>query len=524
MKGHIIKKFIYSSIMILILGCVTESSEKQSENFANSKNEKCRVETTYDITQKFGNAYEEVSEQAFYNSNNNLIELNYVEGNYIKKYEYDSSHKLIKVIQPNSNEYAEYKYDLNNNISEINYFINDKFDFKHIFKYDNNDSLTEHQCWENSNTHLWTNYFFYNDLNQRIKEITYEGNDLTAQIRYIFLQSSKDDQLDDFEIKSLADSLCNVLKLDNSKFNTFINYYSEDYEREDDQFIMEFKKGSLDKKMDDFCFSSSNIGTIKVINVEKWGYFITELINIKRGVKSYVVKKYYDDNDNNLKTDSCFGIEDNRLALKYVFRYEYDNNNNITKRDYFNSDNELRYGYTYKYDINNNLTETTGKGSQDWNHQIHKNEYCECENIEDKRLIVPEKNAVSENKNKYNSQDEYRNNNSTSNVSVKQKEPEKTKCYSCNGTGKCNECGKPQLVRFRGKYGFEDQNEVRYGFIVCSACHGDGDKAFGSSDNYNIIDEPCHLSSCNNGWIKCNNCSKRNPGECRKCEGKGFKN
>lgn len=91
---------------------------------------------------------------------------------------------------------------------------------------------------------------------------------------------------------------------------------------------------------------------------------------------------------------------------------------------------------------------------------------------------------------------------------------EKRKCHRCDGTGKCRKCGKPQKVTFKGKHGSESQNEVRYGFIVCSSCYGDG-----ISNSYPTVGDPCKL--CNNGWVKCEECSNRNPGACRRCEGKG---
>ena len=92
------------------------------------------------------------------------------------------------------------------------------------------------------------------------------------------------------------------------------------------------------------------------------------------------------------------------------------------------------------------------------------------------------------------------------------------RCSTCQGSGKCRECSKPQKVHY-WKNGWRDDKETRLGKTVCTACKGDGKVkehiSTGKMDSY----EKCHVSSCNNGWIKCRKCY--GDGECDRCQGKG---
>ncbi|MDC0339067.1 hypothetical protein OAN33_05975 [Flavobacteriales bacterium] len=200
--------------------------------------------------------------------------------------------------------------------------------------------------------------------------------------------------------------------------------------------------------------------------------------------------------------------------------YKYDDKGNQIEQNNYNPDGSLDSKYTYRYDDNGNSIEANyyyisqGKISKN----ISKYEYCSCSELDSKK-IKGEFRAHQE-----SAQSNQSNSSSSSNSSSTYSKPEaqKQKCYSCNGTGKCRKCSESQRVEFKGKHGFENRNEVRLGSVVCRTCKGDGDKAFGNRDNSGVIDEPCRISGCNSGWIQCEECSKHNPGACRKCEGEGY--
>ena len=91
----------------------------------------------------------------------------------------------------------------------------------------------------------------------------------------------------------------------------------------------------------------------------------------------------------------------------------------------------------------------------------------------------------------------------------------KSSCGSCNGSGKCFECSRKQRINYKDNRGSHKvREEVRLGYIVCSQCNGDG-----INDSYPSVGEPCYVSSCNNGWIKCRKC--HSSGDCDRCHGKG---
>jgi hypothetical protein len=223
----------------------------------------------------------------------------------------------------------------------------------------------------------------------------------------------------------------------------------------------------------------------------------------------------YDDNGNKVEENNY----ESGGRLKYKTTYKYDDKGNQIEKNYFNSEGSLDSKYTYKYDINGNQVEENKYESDGViTKTISKYEYCSCSEVDSKK-IKGEFRAQQE-----STQSNPSNSSSSSNSSSTYSKPEaqKQKCSRCNGTGKCRKCGESQRIDFKGKYGFEKRNEVRLGSVVCSSCRGDGDKAFGNSDNYGVIDEPCRVSRCNSGWIQCEECSKRNPGACRKCEGEGY--
>ena len=98
---------------------------------------------------------------------------------------------------------------------------------------------------------------------------------------------------------------------------------------------------------------------------------------------------------------------------------------------------------------------------------------------------------------------------------------EKRKCYSCNGTGQCLKCSKPQRVRYKQGESPNDHNEIRQGMIVCHQCGGNL-MDFGSDKN-----KSCYLCKAS-GWLNCRECNSNGNGnyigKCQRCKGTGFDN
>ena len=114
-------------------------------------------------------------------------------------------------------------------------------------------------------------------------------------------------------------------------------------------------------------------------------------------------------------------------------------------------------------------------------------------------------------------------NNSSSSNSINsssaQNVQEKRKCYSCNGTGQCPKCSKPQRVRYKQGESPSDHNEIRLGMIVCTQCGGNL-MNWGSDKN-----KSCYLCKAS-GWLNCRECNSNGNGnyigKCQRCEGTGF--
>lgn len=103
----------------------------------------------------------------------------------------------------------------------------------------------------------------------------------------------------------------------------------------------------------------------------------------------------------------------------------------------------------------------------------------------------------------------------------------KSKCYHCNGTGKCAKCN--QVFRkqyYKGDGVYEDRNETRPGSVMCQDCWGRGHKQkkrhFGGWEP----SEDCHVGGCHDGWVVCRECNPNgnspNLGVCQYCKGTGL--
>ena len=103
----------------------------------------------------------------------------------------------------------------------------------------------------------------------------------------------------------------------------------------------------------------------------------------------------------------------------------------------------------------------------------------------------------------------------------------KRQCYYCHGTGKCPTCNRTFRVHFwdENLEGWEDRNETRPGYVMCSDCHGSG-RIYEATNmfTHKTDSRPCKV--CHDGWVYCQECNSNgngtNLGVCYHCRGTGY--
>jgi hypothetical protein len=100
------------------------------------------------------------------------------------------------------------------------------------------------------------------------------------------------------------------------------------------------------------------------------------------------------------------------------------------------------------------------------------------------------------------------------------------KCTQCNGSGQCRECSKTfRRNYYKGNGSYDDRNETKPGYIMCSDCRGRGHKQVKRNEGGWEPGGDCHVSGCIDGWIFCRSCNHsgngRNIGKCERCKGSG---
>jgi hypothetical protein len=125
-------------------------------------------------------------------------------------------------------------------------------------------------------------------------------------------------------------------------------------------------------------------------------------------------------------------------------------------------------------------------------------------------------NSSSSNQNNYSNQNQ-------------QTDTEKRKCSYCNGTGKCKECGKTFRKSFyKGNGSYDGRNESRPGLVMCRDCWGRGHKQIKRTEGGWEPGGDCYVSNCQDGWLYCRICNNygngKSPGQCKECDGTGYRN
>jgi hypothetical protein len=106
---------------------------------------------------------------------------------------------------------------------------------------------------------------------------------------------------------------------------------------------------------------------------------------------------------------------------------------------------------------------------------------------------------------------------------------ERRECSRCNGSGKCKECGKTfRKSYYKGNGSYDNRNEYRPGLVMCSDCWGRGHKQVKRTEGGWEPGGDCYVSDCQDGWKSCRECNNygngKTPGQCKECNGTGYRN
>lgn len=229
-----------------------------------------------------------------YNKNNNLKEYTTALGN-IKKYEYDTDNNLIKEIDPR-NKVKNYTYDKLNRLTKTTSELNNTANFT----YDVVDNVIGIKDPKGTNT-----VFDYNDVGKVVQERSVDNTIRTYNY-------------------DRAGRLINKINKDHSKI-------AYDYD-ENDNLIKKYYLDLHNHETDDSIIYSYN----------------AENKRLGMNDKSGLSRTLYDNNGNMVVSTSNND--------KDIVRYEYDENNRLTKLKYPNN-----IVVTYTYDENGNIKTVTDK-------------------------------------------------------------------------------------------------------------------------------------------------------------------
>jgi hypothetical protein len=246
-------------------------------------------------------------------------------------------------------------------------------------------------------------------------------------------------------------------------------------------------------------------------------------------------KIHYDSNENPI---SEYIKYINGVESKYI--YDYNEFGDVSKITFHkNDDNPEISNYTYTYDENGNWTtriiSTSDIAESTTKRKIYYkgDDYSNILNEAEEFIKSLESNSSnSRNGNSTGSIGSNRvpspGNSSQSGGSIDQgnNSSQNKKCTQCNGTGQCRECSKTfRRNYYKGNGSYDDRNETKPGYVICSDCRGRGHKQVKRNEGGWEPGGDCHVSGCMDGWIFCKSCNHsgngRNIGKCERCKGSG---
>jgi hypothetical protein len=246
------------------------------------------------------------------------------------------------------------------------------------------------------------------------------------------------------------------------------------------------------------------------------------------GEKSYTVEK-----DNNSYSYSL-----NNNGVKNVYKQVFYKNNefgDLDSREEIGEDGRKIETYKYSYDKNNNWTKKETFEGNKLISTINRKVFYKGDDISfylnkmEDIINYINKNTSQDQPSSYNSSSEYNSNTySNQNSSVQNNESERIKCRTCNGTGKCRECGKTfSKEYYKGNGSYEKRNETKPGYVMCNDCWGRGHKQIKRSAGGWEPGGDCYVSDCQDGWKFCRECNSygkgNNIGQCKECKGTSYR-
>jgi YD repeat-containing protein len=305
-------------------------------------------------------------------------------------------------------------------------------------------------------------------------------------------------------------------------FSTQYNY------NEEGRLMSEIGTGDVGVYERKYYYSNSKLdSTTLLMKVEDDGYFSTYVIDdnyeiikrfqVKSGEKKFL--KFISNRKKNEKKDIIEDIEN-----------EFDPEGNTIKT--------TTTKYEYNYDEKGNWTQK--RSIEDGVLKVTESRTIVYKGG-DTKIYLDEMESIiksfggSNNSDNSNQNDEETESNvpipSTNNYeqsSGSRSQEVKSKCSTCNGSGKCRECGKTfRKQYYKGNGSYESRNESRPGLVMCNDCFGRGHRQVKRTGGGWEPDEDCYVSGCEDGWRYCRECNNygngKNIGQCQSCKGTGFR-
>ena len=242
--------------------------------------------------------------------------------------------------------------------------------------------------------------------------------------------------------------------------------------------------------------------------------------------ETYIIQKFVNSKP---KENINYLIQRGEKKLSGKIEFEYNENGDIFKRveeDFIENKKSITT-YKYVYDKNNNWIKSEEFINNNPEHSRNRKIFYKGDDVSSllsKKIQIINSIQGSIGSNRVPSLE----NNSQSGGSINQEDnsSQKRKCSQCNGSGQCSECSKTfRKNYYKGNGPYDDRNETKPGFILCSDCRGRGHKQEKRNAGGWEPGGDCHVSGCMDGWIYCRSCNHsgngRNIGKCDRCKGTG---
>jgi hypothetical protein len=329
----------------------------------------------------------------------------------------------------------------------------------------------------------------YSYQNGKLTTITYQDKFYNRTEKYKY----EDDKLTEIKKERVAKNKEQESSIENTTY-----YYNKNNNLDSTIEIFFNENGDLDSKY------------IKIYLQNKLLKSEISFYKFSDNTTSHSLREYVYNDKNDIIEEKLTDLQKNKIIYLNKYTYIYDEKNNWIEKstkyiDSKNKDEVVKRRIFYK---GQNYSEFIAK----YDLFILKYKSSSVELDGSSSQLEDESPSVSV----FQSQE---NENQVSNNTPQQEE--KRKCYSCNGTGQCPKCSKPQRVRYKQGESPNDHNEIRQGMIVCTQCGGNL-MNWGADKN-----KSCYLCKAS-GWLYCPECNVYGNGnyigKCQRCKGTGFDN